>query len=525
MSNPWRTDGHWFPETYLLAVMQAREGMQRVLREYVERRAFTVAEAIKIVQDVLFNTSNRLYKLGLQLTPIGQSISPNMSTKAPDEEWTANLTQLTTFLNKQPMTRYLRLQWLDYTATPRVRVLPTKQALKLFADGKFVTVPNVVLGLLQDDYLCPGFSPTNVYDLYPRFESLRLGSRAGYATLQCEFREKDGTELPTCPRICLRRQIEKAIVHGMDFLVGFEIEVVFMSKKTVDGEFHYGGTPINDGGHAWSTARALQQDNIMDLLEVIHTKLGRAGIELQQFHAESSPGQYEIILDPLPPLAAVDALLAAREIISSAAANAYMRATLYPKPSPVHCGTGAHTHLSITPSEAWRQFYAGVLKHLQAIAAFTYSNDASYERVADGVWAGSSWIAWGTQNRETPVRRVEGSHFEMKCMDGLSNPYLALAAIIGAGVQGVLDKEALSMKDCPADPAKLSAEERRNLGITKQFPTSIDEALSCLEEDEEVCEILGRSVVDHYTKVKRTENEKLKKMEAGKRRDWLMERY
>lgn len=525
MSDQWRTDGHWFPETYLLAVLQAREGMQRVLCEYVERKALTVAEAIKIVQDVFFNTSNKLYNLGLPLNPVEQKLSPDMPIKASDKEWIVKFDQLKSFLSKHAMTRYLRFQWLDYTATLRVRVLPIKEALKLVADGKSVTVANVVLGLLQDDYLCTGFAPTDVYDLYPRFESLRLGGRAGYATLQCEFRKKDGAEIPTCPRTCLRKQVEKAGTHGMDFLVGFEIEVVFMSTKVVDGAFQYGGTPINGGGHAWSTARALEQDSLMDLLEIIHTRLERADIQLQQFHAESSPGQYEFVLDPLPPLAAVDALLAAREIISSAAANANMRATLYPKPSPVHGGTGAHVHLSVNPSKAWQEFFAGVLKHLKAIAAFTYSNAASYERVADGVWAGGTWIAWGTQNRETPLRRVEGSHFEMKCMDGLSNPYLALAAIIGAGVQGVLDKEPLSMKDCPADPAKISAKERKDLGITKQFPKSIDEALSCLEEDAELCANLGRSVVENYTNVKRTEDERLKKMEPEKRKNWLMERY
>jgi glutamine synthetase len=499
--------------------------MQQVLCEYVERKALTVAEAISVVQDILFNTSNTLYNLGLHLDPIGMSSSPNMLPIASDKDWAANLTLLKNFLNKQPSTRYLRLQWLDYTATLRVRVLPTKQALKLFHNGEYVTVINVVLGLLQDDYLCPGLAQNTVYDLYPRFESLRLGSRAGYATLQCEFREKDGTDVPTCPRICLRKQVEKAGVHGMGFLVGFEIEVVFMSKEVVDGEIHYGGTPINDGGHAWSTARALQPDGVLDLLEVIHSSLERAGIELQQFHPESSPGQYEFILDPLSPLAAVDTLLAAREIISSVAANANLRATLYPKPFPAHGGTGAHVHMSFTPADAWQEFYAGVLKHLQAIAAFTYSNDASYERVVDSEWAGSTWIAWGTQNRETPVRRIEGSHFEMKCMDGLSNPYLALAAIIGAGVQGVLGKETLSMKDCAVDPAKLSETERRSLGITKQFPKSIDEALSCLEKDEEICDILGKPVVDQYQLVKRTENEKLKQMTPKKRRTWLMERY
>ena len=85
---------------------------------------------------------------------------------------------------------------------------------------------------------------------------------------------------------------------------------------------------------------------------------------------------------------------AAKEIIQSAAANAGMRATLLPKPSPQAIGTGAHVHISLTPAHQWERFYAGVLKHMRAIAAFTYSNDASYERVADGVWAGSTWIAW-----------------------------------------------------------------------------------------------------------------------------------
>ena len=222
---------------------------------------------------------------------------------------------------------------------------------------------------------------------------LRLGSRKGDAIVQCEFRGKNGEELPICPRTSLRRQVERAGAHGVEFLVGFEIEIVFMSKEIEDGELKYGSIPITEG-HAWSTARALHSDDLMDVIETIFEKLERAGLNLEQFHPESSAGQFEFILSPLSPVFAVDALVAAKEIIQSVTASAGMRATLFPKPFPQAIGTGAHIHISLTPAHYWETFYAGILKHLRAIAAFSYSSDASYERVADGVWAGSTWIAW-----------------------------------------------------------------------------------------------------------------------------------
>ena len=166
-----------------------------------------------------------------------------------------------------------------------------------------------------------------------------------------------------------------------------------MSKEIQNGELKYGSIPVTEG-HAYSSARALHSNDLMDLIEAIFEKLERAGLTLEQCHAESSPGQFEFILGPSSPVLAVDALVAAKEIIQSAATNAGMRATLYPKPVPQAVGTGSHTHISLTPAYHWEMFYAGVLKHLKAIAAFSYSMDASYERVADSVWAGSTWITW-----------------------------------------------------------------------------------------------------------------------------------
>ena len=354
-----------------------------MLCEYVDRNALTIAEATKIVRDILFTSSNRLYELGLTLRSIDPVDSQELSMVVSDNQSSLNFAQLKRFLARERSIRYLRLQWLDYAAMLRVRVLPIKQALEMFSNKKFVTVVQAALGLLQQDQIGPGFSASLVHNLYPIFQSLRLGYREGYATLQCEFQEGDGQEIPICPRTVLRKQIERAGNHGLRFLIGFEIEVVFTSRRVVDGAFIYGETPVNDGGHAWSTARALHHDDILDLVETIHAKLEAAGIELQQFHPESCPGQYEFVLGPLPPLEAVDALLAAREIISCTASNANLRATLYPKPLPGVAGTGAHFHISVTPSDCWEQFYAGILKHLQAIAAFTYSNDASKERALE----------------------------------------------------------------------------------------------------------------------------------------------
>ena len=109
------SDGHWFPETYLLAVMQVREAMRHVFCEYVERESLTATEAIKVVQDVFFNTSNKLYSLGLPLLPVQQMSQMSITSKDSSQDWVENLTYLNKLLRKDPSTKYLRLQWLDYT--------------------------------------------------------------------------------------------------------------------------------------------------------------------------------------------------------------------------------------------------------------------------------------------------------------------------------------------------------------------------------------------------------------------------
>ena len=109
-------------------------------------------------------------------------------------------------------------------------------------------------------------------------------------------------------------------------------------------------------------------------------------------------------------------------------------------------------------------------------------------------------------------------------MDGLANPYLALAAIFGSGILGVQNAEPLKMKDVQNDPSKKSEEERRELGIRERFPDGIEQALKNLERDEELWGIMG-GAAETYCKVKRAEKEMLDGMEDMEKRRWLIERY
>lgn len=159
-----REDGHWFPETYLLAVMQIREGLVKVLGMYIEQGSMTTTEAVKIVQDILFNTANQLYGLKLPLVPV-RSANIYLS-RAP---WPNNFAKLQHFLKQEPSVHFLRLQWLDYTNTLRLRIVPIKQALRMFSDGRFIGIAKAGFGLLQTDYISPGFTPVDEYTMYPQF--------------------------------------------------------------------------------------------------------------------------------------------------------------------------------------------------------------------------------------------------------------------------------------------------------------------------------------------------------------------
>ena len=548
----WSTDGHWFEVTYILAVIQVREALERVLGEYVDRGALTTTQACRVVQDLFFHTANQLYHLNLNLSPLSTPSTSEFSSGVTltSHSLPKTLQRHTKFFVANPDARnffasnpnitYLRLQWLDYVSTLRVRNLTVPHALSLFERGKYVGIAKAVFGLLQNDFPTEGCGgAVGDYQLVPCLESLRVGVQhdlASYATVQCEFREHDGREVEMCPRTALRRIVQRAKAErDVDFLVGFEIEVIFMhyadpTPPTLYPRF--GTTPVSQG-HSWSSARALDRPKMIQCLETIAEAMQKAGITLEQFQTEASHGQYEYVTGPLAPVAAVDALVTTRDIIQRTAIEFDMRATFHPKPTLDQVGSGQHIHLSMTvggkEDPAHMSFYAGTLKHLRALCAFTYPLPESYTRVGDSLWAGGRYVAWGTGNRETPLRRIEASHWELRFMDGFANPYLALAAVLAAGFQGLVDGEEMRWGDCTEDPARLSADDRRVFGIDEMVPLSAEEAWEALEADEGLRKAVGEKVADYWLKVKRHEAEVLGELGGGRdaerRRCWLIERY
>lgn len=410
-------------------------------------------------------------------------------------------------------------------------MVPFRKFMSLLDEGKStdIGITKASLCLLQNDTIIPGGSATGEYRLHPDFSSLKSGPTRGHISMHGNFRERSGARVALCPRSLLEHAVEFAAQKGLAFQLGFEIEFMLLERFDKASAPTRFGAAVTDG-HAWSVSRAIADEKVSDLLRDMVGELDDMGIYVEQVHAESGNGQFELVLPPLPPVEAVDTLLHAREVMSALATKAGYRMTLHPKPFAHDAGTASHVHISIsspqgTRPEVYEAFYAGILKHLRGIMAFTYSNPASYERLVDSAWAGGRWVAWGTQNRETALRKIEDSHWEVKTMDGMANPYLATGAILLAGTNGALGKEKLVWGDCEVDPANLTENDRKELNISDMLPASMEEALNALKEDEELVSYLGPELVERYNTLKEAELDLLGEMGEEDRRQWIMERY
>lgn len=322
------------------------------------------------------------------------------------------------------------------------------------------------LGTLQNDHLTPVCNPVGQIYVRPDMKSLRRmqqGNLPGStATLMASFEELDGSPVELCPRSLLKKTV--TALQGefaMQVLLGFEIEITFCrrtGKEVSNNHFE----PL-DTIHAWSTfADAQYTDSFPLILSTVHA-LQDIDIPIQQTHSESGAGQYEFVLPPLPPIKAIDTLIQAKQCIQQVAATHGLRATCHPQPFP---GIGAACHANIsfhdtsenTLAVETRQmnFMASVLAHLPALCAFTLPEAISYARVRDDGWTSGSWVAWGTQNRETPLRRIDtpsemSERWEVRCLDGMANIYLALYAVMAVGLQGMREEREMSMGDCQGE--------------------------------------------------------------------------
>jgi len=419
-----------------------------VFVDYVTQGDFTVEQAMEIAADILFNNSNKLYALDQKARCPSVTLSDSV-TLGTTSSVTIAVSKLNCFMQDNPDIEFIWMQFVDYTATVRVRMFPVREFAKIVRNERRIGITLAARFLLQDDMMAPGGSAAGQFYMEPDLSSLcrNVAVSSKSATVMSFWRSEDGDELEGCPRTMLQNVVNRLKADfGIDITCGFEMEIVFLKPITNEkGESEYAPLLTN---HSWSNMTS-ETRSVIPLLEEIYQALSSIGIYLEQFHAESSPGQFEFILPPNSSLAAVDTLIKARQTITHVAEKHGLRATLYPRPYPMAAGTASHAHISISPTTHEETFLAGLLEHLPAVAAFTLSQDISYARVASRIWAGSEWVAWGTQNRETPIRKICPGHWEVKCLDGLANMYFAMAALLAAGYLGVSANKPLTLKDCP----------------------------------------------------------------------------
>lgn len=447
------------------------------------------------------------------------------------------------FRKSNPEVKYIYVQWLDYMATLRTRIVPIKEFDRLIHEGKRIGISQGNTGTLQNDALTPVVNTTGQIYVEPDLRSLRLTRKSDplpSATVLSYWRDESGRPIRECPRSNLEILInDLQFNHNVSMLIGFEIEVTFLTRKTtLDRLNNNNNNNDNDNkptttsyeplthNHAWGTLTPEQTTTALPLLAEIATSLDETGISLLQFHSESGPGQYEFILPPLPALSAIDTLLQTRQTIAQIAASRGLRATLHPQPFP-GIGTAAHAHISISQPDRDMQFFVGgVLKHLPAIMGFAMPEASSYSRVVDDHWTGGRWVAWGTQNREVPLRRVEDGHWELRALDGFANMYFAIGAVAAAGLLGLKENEQhFEAKDVRVNPSGLAEEERLELGVRDKLPSTVAEALVALDRDAVLGEMLAEGLVKDYLRMKRVELRMIEEMGVEGGREWLIERY
>ena len=436
---------------------------------------------------------------------------------------------------------FTRLIWVDYAGVRRCRVVPRKR----FDDVSFaengVALARACLflpswGDAPPDH--PLSSATGEIRMIPDLETLvPLPWNPSERMVLVNMEFENGEEVAFCPRTLLQRALKNLEEEtGLRLMAGFESEfTLFNAPRPGDPKSKTLPSPVDTSVYCETSSFNAASPVLGDIC----TALEQLGQTVEQVHPESGPGQFEIAVEYSDALHAADSLIFRKETISSVAAQHGMAASVLPKLYEDQAGNGCHVHLSLVdavlhtssmgrPASDQRKegshglsslgeaFTAGILKHLQALMPFLAANPNSYHRIKPQCWSGA-YTCWGINNRETPIRLIEHPvrdeyrNIELKTLDGTANPYLALAAIVAAGLSGI--RQGLSLPEpVVGDPHNIGEVDREKQEI---FPlaSTLQEALEGLDDDEEFRTILEEitgtgehSVCDIYSAVKISES-------------------
>ncbi|MBN1434395.1 glutamine synthetase [Candidatus Fermentibacterales bacterium] len=349
--------------------------------------------------------------------------------------------------------------------------------------------------------------------------------------LICDIADPDGSPFAGCPRTALKRVVERAGAMGYRLLAGPEAEFFLFQR---DGM----GIPVPETHDTGSYFDLSPVDKGEEARRDIALVLESMGYEVEAAHHEVAPGQHEIDFRYADALTTADNIVTFRFVVKKVALMHGLHATFMPKPLAGVNGSGMHTHQSLVDSGGSNAFYdpdapdglssiarayiAGLIEHASGFVAVTNPLVNSYKRLVPGHEAPVN-IAWSEKNRSplirVPARRGEGTRCEVRVPDPSCNPYLALAAMLACGLDGI-EKGLDCGPPVNRNIFEMSEEEKAALGV-RQLPSSLAEALDHLERDAVIREALGEHIFEHFLLNKRREWDEYIKVIHG----WELGRY
>lgn len=391
------------------------------------------------------------------------------------------------------------------------------------------TVAMMAMSMLDSLQPVDGMGPVGEVRLVPDPDTLvPLPYAPGAGAMLADLVRPDGGPWEACPRTFLKQAITALAAEGYALTAAFEPEFTLGRREPGPAGGPDRLIPVDDSLCYSLTGFHQAHDFVMDLVAALRAQ----GLEVEHYYPELGHGQQELTIRHAPALRAADNHVLYRETVRGVSFRRGLWATLAPKPIPDQAGNGTHLHVSLTDvtadgtpgstrvfadpadacglSQAGYHFIGGLLAHLPALLALTCGSVNSYRRLQPQFWS-SAYAVWGMENREAAVRicaplrgdPTSSVNLELKPSDSSANPYLALGAVIHAGLDGIRSRTSPG-RAVNADPATLSGAHAAELGV-RRLPDSLTAALDALEADALLMDALGPLRATAYLAVKRSE--------------------
>ncbi|TLG74349.1 type I glutamate--ammonia ligase [Culicoidibacter larvae] len=405
---------------------------------------------------------------------------------------------------------YIRLQFTDMLGIIKNVEVPKSQLDKVL-DNKMMFDGSSIEGFVRihesDMYLYPDLNTWKILT----WEHPEDGSRV--ARLICDVYTTEGKPFAGDPRGNLRRVLATMEAAGFSaFNIGLEPEFYLFKRDEK-------GRPTLDFSDAGGYFDLSPVDGAEDCRREIVLELERLGFEVEASHHEVGPSQNEINFKYANALEACDNLQTFKLVVRNVAHKHGLKATFMAKPIAGIAGSGMHTNSSLFDLDGNNAFFdengrhqlsdnayhfiGGVLEHANAITAITNPTLNSYKRLVAGFEA-PCYISYSTSNRSAliriPASRGISTRVEVRSPDPMANPYLALAVILAAGLDGI-KKQVDPGAPIAEDIFEMSYDERKALNI-ENLPSTITEALQHLRKDPVIREALGDHIYRKYMEAK-----------------------